>query len=165
MTREKAIDFNKNLRMYMRLADKNQPCKFLEENYIALDMAIKALEQQPCGDAISRQAVIDAIYARYIGGKEAVDKAPANDHYAEGIDEAVCAVEDLPLVTPQQNRWIPVSERLPEKDGCYLVTTTGTNNDIIDIAFYTDDIWHKASKVKAWMPLPEPYKAESEEEA
>ena len=52
-------------------------------------------------DAISRQAAIDAIYARYIGGKEAVAKAPANDQYAEGIDEAVCAVEDLPPVTPQ----------------------------------------------------------------
>ena len=26
-----------------------------------LDMAIKALEQEPCGDAISRQAAIDAI--------------------------------------------------------------------------------------------------------
>ena len=55
--------------------------------------------------------------------------------------------------------WIPVSERLPEEDGCYLVTTTGTNNDIIDIAYYTDGIWHKASRIKAWMPLPEPYKA------
>lgn len=46
MTNEEAIDYNKNLRMYMRLSDKNQPCKFLEENYIALDMAIKALEQE-----------------------------------------------------------------------------------------------------------------------
>lgn len=47
MTREEAIECNKNLRMYMKLSDKNQPCKFLEENYIALDMAIKALEQEP----------------------------------------------------------------------------------------------------------------------
>ena len=28
----------------------------------ALDMAIKALEQQPCEDTISRQAAIDALY-------------------------------------------------------------------------------------------------------
>ena len=47
MTREEAIEYNKNLKMYMKLSDKNQPCKFLEENYIALDMAIKALEQEP----------------------------------------------------------------------------------------------------------------------
>ena len=30
----------------------------------ALDMAIKALEQQPCEDTISRQAAIDAIFGR-----------------------------------------------------------------------------------------------------
>lgn len=59
--------------------------------------------------------------------------------------------------------WIPVSERLPETDRCYLVTTTGTNNDIIDIAYYTEGIWHKASRIIAWMPLPQPYKAESED--
>lgn len=59
--------------------------------------------------------------------------------------------------------WVPCSERMPEEDGCYLVTTTGTNNDIIDIAYYTEGIWHKASQIKAWMPLPEPYKAESED--
>lgn len=45
MANEEAIDCNKNLRMYMRLSDKNQPCKFSEENYIALDLAIQALEQ------------------------------------------------------------------------------------------------------------------------
>lgn len=50
MTNKEAIEYNKNLRMYMKLSDKNQPCKFLEENYIALDMAIKALEQQSCED-------------------------------------------------------------------------------------------------------------------
>lgn len=58
--------------------------------------------------------------------------------------------------------WIPCSERMPEEDGCYLVTTTGTNNDIIDIAYYTEGIWHKASRIKAWMPLPEPYGGEKE---
>ena len=58
--------------------------------------------------------------------------------------------------------WIPCSERMPEEDGCYLVTTTGTNNDIIDIAHYTEGIWHKASRIKAWMPLPEPYGGEKE---
>ena len=63
----------------------------------------------------------------------------------------------------QTGRWIPVSERLPSENGCYLVSTTGTNNDIIDIAYYTKEIWHKASRIKAWMPLPEPYRAESED--
>lgn len=46
MTREEAIDYNKNLKMYMKLSDKQNPCKFLEENYIALDMAIEALKAE-----------------------------------------------------------------------------------------------------------------------
>lgn len=64
-------------------------------------------DQELCEDAISRQAAIDAIYACYIGGKEAVYKAPVNDLYAEGIYEAVCAVEDLPSVsTEKTGHWI-----------------------------------------------------------
>lgn len=52
MTKEEAIDYNKNLKMYMKISDKNNLCKFLEENYVALDMAIKALEQWSCDDCI-----------------------------------------------------------------------------------------------------------------
>lgn len=44
MTRKEAIEHNKNLKKYMRFSDKTQPCKFREENYIALDMAIRSLE-------------------------------------------------------------------------------------------------------------------------
>lgn len=63
----------------------------------------------------------------------------------------------------QEPKWIHVSKQLPKTDGMYLVTTTGTHNDVVDIAYYYKDIgFHKASKVLAWMPLPEPYKAESE---
>ena len=65
----------------------------------------------------------------------------------------------------EQTQWIPCSESLPEEDGCYLVTTTGTNNDIIDIAYYTEGIWHKASRIKAWMPLPEPYREDGDTDA
>ena len=90
MTREEAIDYNKNLRMYMKLSDKNQPCKFLEENYIALDMAIKALEQEPCGDCISRKAVLA------IAGDSCLDLNSYEDT-KEFCDE----IKDLPPVTPQ----------------------------------------------------------------
>ena len=73
-----------------------------------IDQIANEKKQQSCDDAISRQAAIDAIYACYIGGKEAVDKAPYSDHYAEGIDEAVNAVYELPSVTVQEKtgRWI-----------------------------------------------------------
>lgn len=44
MTREEAIDYIKNLKMYMKISDKNNRYKFLEENYIALDVALEALK-------------------------------------------------------------------------------------------------------------------------
>ena len=53
--------------------------------------------------------------------------------------------------------WIPVSERLPIPPTFCLVTTDGSHGDVIDIALYMSDGWHKASDVIAWMPLPEPY--------
>ena len=54
--------------------------------------------------------------------------------------------------------WIPVSERLPIPPTFCLVTTDGNHGDVIDIALYMSDGWHKASEVLAWMPLPEPYR-------
>lgn len=79
-----------------------------------------------------------------------------NQWLREAIDMAIEALQ-------AKVEWIPCSERLPSEDGCYLVSTTGTNNDIIDIAYYTEEIWHKASRIKAWMPLPKPYREENEE--
>ena len=61
MTREEAIEHNKNLRMYMELSDKNQPCKFLEENYIALEMAIKALERESVLNKIKTEIIENSI--------------------------------------------------------------------------------------------------------
>jgi len=58
----------------------------------------------------------------------------------------------------EQTRWIPVSERLPEDDGLYLVYTEEQPFvcPFEDGEFFIDE-------VIAWMPLPQPYKAESEE--
>ena len=54
MTKEEAITYNKNLREYMKITDKKSEYKFLEENYIALDMAIKALEIELLTDTEQR---------------------------------------------------------------------------------------------------------------
>ena len=40
----------------------------------ALEMAIKALEQQPCEDCISRQAVLDIWHTRYSNNREENDE-------------------------------------------------------------------------------------------
>lgn len=59
--------------------------------------------------------------------------------------------------------WIPVSERLPEKSGSYLVTT---KNGIVMVGKYDKFItaaWNGQLKnaVVAWAELPEPYKEQS----
>ena len=66
----------------------------------------------------------------------------------------------LPSVTPQEPKWIPVTERLPEEDGGYLVT--------VKRGYVTTALWVGNAKnwkeVTAWMPLPKPYGLESESE-
>ena len=82
-------------------------------------------------------------------------------------------------------RWIPCTERLPEKSGRYLVTrgsnACGSLWNKVDILNYSDlmglvkeKIWwsgdvgkidfEKCDHVIAWMPLPEPYKIFTENE-
>ncbi len=63
--------------------------------------------------------------------------------------------------TKTSDKWIPCSERLPDKDGKYLVATDGTYGiDAIDIAMYENGKWLKSSKILAWMYLPDEYKGE-----
>ena len=64
--------------------------------------------------------------------------------------------------------WIPVSERLPSKEGRYMVTRYDyvTNTDFIDILWYEENLWwnrHSTGDyaVTAWMPLPAPYGKET----
>lgn len=86
-------------------------------------------------DLISRQDAIDVI---------------------KGIDSYfVQYIEAL----PSAQQWIPCSERLPEKKGFYLVTTEERKK--ATMGFY-EDIWFKAEKVIAWMPMPEPYREEDQ---
>lgn len=65
------------------------------------------------------------------------------------------------------NGWIPITERLPEVEEeatrC-LVTIDGfgTIDDYTAIRTYFSDTKDFNDVVTAWMPLPKPYKAESE---
>jgi hypothetical protein len=67
--------------------------------------------------------------------------------------------EALPPVTPTQ-RWIPVSERLPDihnYSAKYLVTVKGAGVDILSFTECDGEHWWAHKDVIAWMPLPESY--------
>ena len=66
-------------------------------------------------------------------------------------------------------RWIPVTERLPEKTGHYLCSFKKPNridNIFVDLAYWTGSRWYGylANEINAWMPLPDRYEAERKEE-
>lgn len=46
MKENEAIEKLKNMRLYMQITDKNNYCKFTEDDYKANEMAIQALEKQ-----------------------------------------------------------------------------------------------------------------------
>lgn len=74
---------------------------------------------------------------------------------------------------PKFGMWIPVSERLPEEDKTVIAST---KYGVYPETKYTKeygwewayesgtDYWRELEDVMAWMPLPEPYKAESEDQ-
>jgi hypothetical protein len=128
-------------------------------------------EQEPCADAISRA---DAI--KMTENAQIISDGEYCGYCTDDIN-----IDALPSVTPKQKtvEWIPVSERLPEldDDGCstfVLVSFSNFTLPCIGQLRKTDgeNHWYEGDDekaldsfglhVNAWMPLPEPYKAESE---
>ena len=58
--------------------------------------------------------------------------------------------------------WIPVSERLPNKDGYFLITTSDNEIDIREYLYSKGWGWDGFERVVAWMPLPEAYRKDGE---
>jgi len=155
MTREEAIDFGE---MWL---DVNEDTKD-SDTYMFIELATKALEQQPCDDAISRADVLE-----FLKGFEILH------NHDELRTNLIYGIMSLSPVTPQQTRWIPVSERLPKYGKDVL---TCSNDGFIEIQSIENDVWDEYNywenqngawsdfdEVIAWQPLPEPYKAESED--
>ena len=85
---------------------------------------------------------------------------PQVEDYREALGMAIEALE--------QTRWIPVSERMPEKDEVVLITNKWHE---VDKALYIGDEmfdiiinYLQKEEVVAWMPLPQPYKESEDEE-
>lgn len=68
---------------------QNHTDDYGEESHAAMMMAIEALEQQPCKDAIRREAAIDAMYHHFC------DKSR---------EECAQILHEVPSVNPQANK-------------------------------------------------------------
>lgn len=59
-------------------------------------------------------------------------------------------------------KWIPVEERLPEKDGWYFGSKVLEGVRTQNIFWYEDGAFSTLGKVEAWMELPKPYRKAGE---
>ena len=108
--------------------------------------------------------------------KEAYEKIQTKSMLisASAIDEVVDAVKHGKVC----KGWIPVSERLPNSSGVYIITRKFNDGfeckDLTEACYFDSSTWygdnrinHKREyierKIIAWMPLPEPFKSESED--
>lgn len=84
----------------------------------------------------------------------------------EIINLAISALEKQ-----ETDRWIPVTERLPEKDGDYLVTLYDSMERWTEVLYWNptfggrwqgliEDDLSDIENVSAWRPLPAPYQEE-----
>ena len=97
------------------------------EQVDALDMAIKALEQEPCEDAISRQAAKRALEDRFMELQKRHDDKRYETNYC------LNTILELPSVNPQEKtgHWVGIDEEPHEDyecDKCGYVVSTFTEN-------------------------------------
>ena len=87
--------------------------------------------------------------------------------YKEALKMLIDKIEHAPTIEPEP-KWIPCSERLP-KQGQEVICQCRANIIMIlkldaDGDWFQDvDHCYMSGFVIAWMPIPEPYKAESED--
>lgn len=115
--------------------------------------------------------IVDSLY-RLLGFYKDHSSGMDSKRFERAVDEAIKAVK-------AESKWIPVTERLPKSSGVYIVTREFNDGfecaDLTDACYFDGtNTWHNdnrinhgreyvGKKIKAWMPLPEPFKAEIKE--
>ena len=102
--------------------------------------------------------------------KEGSENAMMIDFSIGILEDAIKYRKKCELEGTAEDKWIPTSERLPEKTGRYLTYIINEYDNSIQFIMtcdYTNKIWTPddecaSDNVIAWMPLPERYE-ESEE--
>lgn len=104
------------------------------------------------GDLISRQWLLE-VYGDYIGDN-------GEPKYHVPLEVVRQNIKDAPSADAE---WIPCSERLPGKDGSYIVTSSF--GKVYTSHYYAEHgQWqcNRRGMIEAWMPLPTPYKGGDE---
>lgn len=163
MTREEAIAFGKSIIELQYLND---------ETYDFFKMAVKALEQSECEDAVPWEQL--ERYAEWfcaqVSYPEFVREAKA---FCESTIAAMKGGNIAPSVTPKQPGWIPVTEKCPEIGQIVLCSLKARHYyGRIHVCKYRSadkyydhpyfDWSHNGfPDVVAWMPLPTPWEGEN----
>lgn len=112
-------------------------------------------------DAIERESQVDGAYG-YMDTKSIIDvledlpsAQSESKSYRMGYQAGYAAAQ----------RWTPVTEKPPSKPGNYLVTVSRMIGNYVKSEFFDgDDFDDWDEEVRAWMPLPAPYRPEGEKE-
>lgn len=137
--------------------------KYLADHLIANNVTVQTEEEK-----------WNALNEAYDLGVDSV----LHDHFGLSWDDAAELRKEVKRLQ-EATKWIPVSERLPEKDGCYLVTACDEGcpygegiwyDTVVVLADYYDDgrwVWYEGVTeydlcdiVTHWMPMPQPPKGE-----
>ena len=156
---------------YMAIIDADEKpvsCEFIGCNgniapySIGATTNIKALEQQ-FDDCVSLAEVFE-IMGNLMSIPYDFDRPINEDDVSESMDK----IKALPPVTPTQ-KWIPVSERLPEDRNIVLVTAYWHETyQVMMASYFGEGLWWcvpfnncgdhmQKLNPKAWKPLPKPY--------
>ena len=145
MTREEAISkLSGNISFAIKAAEFEGALNENERKsaLIAINVAIKALEQEPCSNCCNGDQIEQAKLCQ--------------KSYLAGMEHK------------QEPKWIPVSERLPEDRREVLVMAYWHETyQVMMASYFGDGLWWcvpfnncgehmQRLKPKAWMPLPDP---------
>lgn len=92
------------------------------------------------------------------------DHKNGNPDFIRGIESWHEIVLNKIEQQPKVMGWIPVSERLPEEDGMYLISADVLGKSEVQYVFYQKSLqlFINNGTAIAWMPLPSPWKGEED---